>query len=472
MVWAVAGALETETVAGDSASEKKNSAESDWQAYLDAIELTHRLIDAGSPRTPNRDAAADRARYRLDRLTSLLAALENPHQRIPLIHIAGTSGKGSTAAAIAAGLSAAGYRTGLHTSPYLQSATENLRLDDVLISGRAFATAVHDVYRAAEQDAAFENQPVSYGELWMALTLHWFASAGADVAVIETGAGGRFDLSNVIDPVLSVITTIGLDHTETLGPTLADIAWHKAGIIKPGVPVVTGVRDAESLDIIVREAQQTGSRLVLPDWNDQRDYTPNLPGSLYQSANAAVAAASLHELNRLGFTLPETAIVDGVADARLPGRFETVQQTPHILVDGAHNPQKMAAFASTLSKFRLPEGARRTIVFGALEAKSHGEMLGSLKPLANRFVLTSPQVYGKRGADPNVLAAELRSTGFAGDVLVAETPDRAIDLALQGRETGDEIAVTGSMYLIGNIRERWYATRAIVEQQTSWPAGA
>jgi len=445
--------------------------DSDWHHYLAAIELTHRLIDAGPVRTPNRAAAAERARLRMDRLRRLLGELGNPHQAIPLVHVAGTSGKGSTAAAIAAGLSAAGYRTGLHTSPYLQSATENLRLDDALISGREFARAINEAYRAAESSTAFAEQPVSYGELWMASTLHWFATAGADVAVIETGAGGRFDLSNVIDPVLSVITTIGLDHTETLGPTLADIAWHKAGIIKPGIPVVTGVRDAESLDVIIQEARQTGSRLILPDWRDQREYTPDLPGSLYQSANAAVAAASLHELNRLGLTVPETAIVDGVADARLPGRFETVQPSPHVLLDGAHNPQKMAAFATALAKFRLPDGGRRTILFGALDAKSHGEMLHALVPIASRFVLTAPEVYGKQGADANVLAAELHSMGFGGDVVVAGAADEVIDLALQKAETGDEIVVTGSMYLIGNVRERWYATRAIVEQQTPWPLG-
>lgn len=443
--------------------------QSDWDAYIGAIELTHRLIDAGPVRTTDRQSAETRSLHRMHRLRSLLTVLGNPHQRVPLIHVAGTSGKGSTAAAIAAGLSAAGYRTGLHTSPYLQAATENLRLDDELIGGRAFADAVSEVYEASATDAAFSDQPVSYGELWMAVTLSWFASVKADVAVVETGVGGRFDLSNVITPILSVVTTIGLDHTDTLGPTLADIAWHKAGVIKQGVPVVTGVREAESLEVIVREAKAAGSRLVFPDWHERRDYAPNLPGNLFQSANAAVAAASLHELTQLGFIIPESAIVDGVADAWLPGRFESVQKAPHVLLDGAHNPQKMEAFAATLGKYRLPDGSSRTIIFGALESKVRGEMLGLLLPVADRFVLTRPDVYGKPGADPADLAAELRRIGFAGEVVAIENPEDAIEFAIATAQPSDDIVVTGSLYLVGNIRERWYSTREIVLARSPWP---
>ncbi len=441
----------------------------DWGAYLAAVDLTHQLIDSGPPRTTNRDAAEERARYRMNRLQQLLAALGNSHRDVPLVHIAGTSGKGSTASAIAAGLSAAGYRTGLHTSPYLQSATENLRLDDQFIGGLDFGALVREVHGIASDHPAFARQPVSYGELWMAMTLHWFAQMRADVAVIETGAGGRFDLSNVIDPVLSVITTIGLDHTETLGPTIADIAWHKAGIIKSGAPIVTGVTDATALEVIVRQAKEAGSRLVFPDTRDRRDYAPNLPASPFQSTNAALAAAALHELGRNGFVIPETAIIDGVADARLPGRFESMQLAPHVLLDGAHNPQKMRAFAETLKTYRLPDGARRTVVFGSLEAKAHDEMLHTIAPLANTLVLTRPQVYGKTGADPAALAACLRESDFHGAMKVIVDPLEAVEAALGASQPHDQVVVTGSMYLVGNARERWFSTRAIVEQRTAWP---
>ena len=457
-------------VIGESVPGRDAMPAADWRAYLDATELTHRLIDAGPNRSPHRKAAEERARYRMDRLRTLLVALGNPQESVPLVHIAGTSGKGSTATAIAAGLSCAGYRTGLHTSPYLQSATENLHLDGRLISGREFGRIVTSVHEVSRSTPVFSAHPVSYGELWMAMTLYWFAVAGADVAVVETGAGGRFDLSNVIHPVLSVITTIGLDHTETLGPTLEDIAWHKAGIIKPQVPVVTGVREHEALAVIVREAKRAGSRLVMPDWHDQHRIGADVPEPITPNANLALAAASLKELNRLGLGIPDGAIDAGLAGARLPGRFEIVAQSPRVILDGALNPQKTASLASILTQRQLPAGGgRRTVIFGSLEAKSHGEMLGSLMPVTDRFVLTRLDVYGQSGANPQALKDELASAGFGGPVIIVPQPNEALAAALQNAEPGDEIIVTGSMYLLGNVRERWYPTRSIVEQQTPWP---
>ncbi|MGE3797228.1 MAG: folylpolyglutamate synthase/dihydrofolate synthase family protein, partial [Thermomicrobiales bacterium] len=297
-----------------------------WHAYLRALEITHTLVEPESslPATP--DGYAARARLRLARLKMLLGALGNPHHQTPLIHVAGTSGKGSTSAAIAGGLHRSGYRTGLHTSPYLQSATEKLQIDGTLISGSDFAERIDEILQTAAGVPEFVSQPPSYGEVWMALALYWFSHERVDVAVIETGAGGRFDLSNVITPVMSVITSVGIDHTETLGSTIREIAWHKAGIIKRGVPVVTAVRDQEALDAIVHEATLTGSQVIFPP-----NLSASLPGGAhsksvppFQQSNLALAATTLRAMRDAGFETSEEAIEIGLTTLRLPGRFEMV----------------------------------------------------------------------------------------------------------------------------------------------------
>ncbi len=446
----------------------------DFERYVKTVERTHTLIDLDTDRSSGREAARERAIHRMGRLTSLLEALGQPHRTVPIVHVAGTSGKGSTATAIAAGLTAAGYRTALHTSPYLQSATEKLQLDGRLIAAGEFAQLVDATIAASEDVPAFKSTPISYGELWMAMVLRWFADVSADVAVLETGAGGRFDLSNVVSPVISVITTIGLDHLETLGPTIADVAWHKAGIIKQGVPVVTGVRDPEALEVIVREAAAMGSRLVFPDWHDRLAGAEGddlgIAIAPFQRANQALAAATLRQMGMIGFTIDQEASERGVAGMQLPGRAEVMQDEPLVLLDGAHNPQKMASLATTLrSWLPLDEGRERTIVLGALKSKNAQEMFAHIAPLATRMILTTPDIYGKPGADPSSLAGDAERAGFSGSVDVISDVAGAVDAAISGSGPDDQVVVTGSMYVAGNARERWFPTREIVEQRTPWP---
>ncbi|MCA9860955.1 MAG: hypothetical protein KC438_14595, partial [Thermomicrobiales bacterium] len=222
--------------------------------YQQALDRTERL-GTGEALDPSIATFQQRAEFRLDRLREMLTVLGNPLAATPIVHVAGTSGKGSTAAAIASILTSAGYRTGLHTSPYLQVATEKLQIDREMIEATEFANLVDSTLDTLEG----EGFHPSYGQLWMAMVLSWLEHERVDIAVIEVGAGGRFDLSNVVHPMISVITEIGYDHMDTLGSTIEEIAWHKAGIIEPFTPVVAALGNRAALKVVAGEASKQGA---------------------------------------------------------------------------------------------------------------------------------------------------------------------------------------------------------------------
>jgi dihydrofolate synthase / folylpolyglutamate synthase len=458
--------------------------------YQSAVRATDVLIDgAYAPGGTSRAEITARAERRMARVLSLLAELGNPFRNIPIVHIGGTSGKGSTSALLASILAKAGLRTGLHTSPYLQVATEKLQLNSRLIAADRFAAIVQEVTAAATHWTRRHGERLTYGEIWMGIIGLFFRSEQVDIGVLEVGAGGRFDLTNVISPVLSVVTSVGLDHIQTLGDTIEEIAWHKAGIIKPGVPLVTAVDDPNALPALFREAELTKSRVtrVIQDgtfaidassasgvrWHELADgglaFSTVMPGR-FQAVNAATAVAAARELASNGFAIPEAALVEGIAAGRIPGRAEYMQHRPLVLLDGAHNPQKVAALATDLPVL-LPvdAGGRRIAVLGMLESKSHIEAMDSLIPHVDVMVLTSPHVLAKESFAADRLAALARSRGFTGQVLVEPQPRHAIDAALAIATTDDAILVTGSLYLVGNIRGRWQPDDEIVVAQTQWP---
>jgi dihydrofolate synthase/folylpolyglutamate synthase len=446
----------------------------DLEAYWRAHNALLRLIRGERHATRTPAARRCRAEAKLQRTHDLLSALGEPQTRFRAVHVTGTSGKGSTAAATAAMLTAAGYRVGLRTSPYLQVATEKLQIDGKLIDARSFERVTSRVLEVAAKrfPADRPGQRIGYGEVWSALAFLWFAEQEIDIAVVEVGAGGRFDATNVIDADVSVITSVGLDHLVTLGPTLADIAWHKAGIIKPGSTVVVGAMPDEAAPVIAAEARKQRAKFidatVLP--------FPNAPLGMngdFQSTNARIAVSAIAALRERGFTIPEDAIPLGLANARLPGRLERMPggRAPDVWIDGAHNPDKVAALAREVC--RLFTNCAPVIVLGVLGAKDVDAIARGIIPAASTIICTEPSVVGKRALAAHDLKQALVSAGFTGELLVEPAPDRALHRAKErARQTGANVLVTGSMYLSGQVRRCWYPDDAIVLQRTPWPAVA
>ena len=403
----------------------------------------------------------------------MLGALGDPQRNYPVVHVTGTSGKGSTAAAVAAILMAAGYRAGLRTSPYLQVPTEKLQIGASLIDAGSFAETVTLVLDTAVRlfppDQA--DPPISYAEVWSVLGYVWFAERNVDLAVVEVGAGGRFDATNVIDPIVSVITSVGLDHLVTLGPTIADIAWHKAGIIKPGATAVIGDLPPEAHTIVVEEARSASVEVVRacdPDPSRPR-VSPLARG--FQGRNAEVATAVAMTLRQRGFEITEAAIGAGLGSARLPGRLELMPRTldPPVWIDGAHNEDKVAALTAEVVR-RFTVGPLPVIVLGMLSSKDPAPLLAKLGSVASSIVLTEPFVVGRESLTVDALEGAVTAAGYAGAIHIEPDPNAAVRFAEDiARRESAPVLVTGSMYLVGQVRRRWYPDLDVVLQRTPWP---
>ena len=454
-------------------------------AWLDSlIEATPERVDT------SREAVQKRATFRMDRLRRFLALLGDPHQGYPIVHVGGTSGKGSTSSMIAAMLSEAGYSTGLHTSPYLQTPSEKLQLNNLLVDPEQFIGLTSHILEAHDRWLASGEDSLTYGEAWFALTALFFTWNAVDIAVLEVGAGGRFDLTNVVTPVLSVITSVGIDHTNTLGETIEDIAWHKAGIIKPGIPAVSAVTNPAARNIIEDEAMTHRSPLVSIEldtavnavttgrhgtsWAESSSgevFHTSMRGS-FQARNGAIAVAAARELQTLGIPVSDAAIHGGLATAQIPGRAEVIDDVVPILLDGAHNPDKVAALTADIPAL-IPKanGARRIAVLGVLEAKQANDMIERLVPVIDVLVATAPKVLAKEPKQADRIARIARDAGFAGEIYVEQETSAAIARALAEARApeGDSIVVTGSLYLIGNVREHWFKEADIIIARNSWP---
>jgi dihydrofolate synthase/folylpolyglutamate synthase len=414
-----------------------------------------------------------RAEIKLSRIRAMLNEAGNPQRNYPVVHITGTSGKGSTAASIAAILTAAGYRVGLRTSPYLQVATEKLQIGPSLIDACSFADMVTRVLDTAVRlfPPGQTEPPISYAEIWSVLGYWWFSERRVDIAVVEVGAGGRFDATNVIEPTVSVITSVGLDHLVTLGPTIADIAWHKAGIIKPGATAVVGDIPAEALSVIAAAARSVSVDLIRArDLHHSRPgMSPAVPGFTQRNAQVAMAVATV--LDHRGFAISNAAIDAGIGSARLPGRLEPMpgMSDPAVWIDGAHNEDKIAALAIEVNRL-VSGGPPPVIVFGMLSSKDPSSILATLRSVASSVVLTQPSVAGRESLPVDVLAATLTASGFSGPIHLELDPHAAVRFAeAVARREGAAVIVTGSMYLAGQVRRRWFRDEDVLLQRTQWP---
>jgi dihydrofolate synthase / folylpolyglutamate synthase len=397
----------------------------------------------------------------LEKITALLASLGNPQNRIKSIHVAGTNGKGSTAAFLSSILQHAGYKVGLFTSPHLIRFTERIRINNAEISSE-------DVTRLAQLAIDASSPETTFFELVTAMTWLHFAAEEVDLAIMETGMGGRFDATNSASGILSVITPISLDHCQYLGNSLAEIAFEKAGIIEPGYPVVTSNQTPEALDVIAGQCSRLSSPLYRcgkefsANWETgglsysgihvkMRNLTPGMAGR-YQASNAATALASAELLQEMGFALPESAMRAGIEGSSWPGRMEMVGEEPRILLDGAHNQAGVIALADELRE--IPH-ERLILVAGVMADKDAEEMFKPLFPMANRVYTVSPSL--ERAMPSDRLAEFCRS--FCVDCSDAGTVEEGLYQAKEFACSADLIVVCGSLFTVGEARSVLFSER-------------
>jgi dihydrofolate synthase/folylpolyglutamate synthase len=396
----------------------------------------------------------------LERMNTLMTRLDSPQTRFRTLHIAGTNGKGSTAAMAAAVLQAAGYRVGLYTSPHLVDFRERIRVDGEMIAEERVSQLTQRI-----RDACWHDLSPTFFECTTSMAFQYFADASVDVAVVEVGLGGRFDATNVIRPVACAITTIALDHQEYLGPTLSSIAAEKAGIVKPGIPLVVGRLDTEAEETIERIAVEREApmhrlnrdfRTVGPstNWFDYEGVSGRHEGLMcplagrHQLDNAACALALLEVAAAKGVLISEEAIRQGLRSVKWEGRLEIVDRWPTIVLDGAHNPAAAAVLADSLAEMmRKRPGGRVILVLGMMRDKDHRGFIRPLGHLVRDVVLTQADL--PRSATVPELRASLQE--WLPSLHEAPLPADALTMAKQLAGPDDVICVTGSLMLVGDV---------------------
>lgn len=418
---------------------------------------------------------------RLERMSQLLGLLDNPHYKFRSIHVGGTSGKGSTSTMIASILQEAGYYVGLHTSPNLQILNERH-----MLNGRPVATtkllALYQQMKPAIEEVRQTSKfgAPSYFEAQVAMTFMLFAQEQVDFAVIEVGLGGDRDATNVLPAEVAVLNNVGLDHTEILGDTVEKIVLDKRGIIKRRQQVVSGVTQPSVIELVEEKCTEQGARLWLlgRDFGVQptaagsaAEYSIFLPDVTYdgisikmegafQATNAAVAVAAVSSLHEV--VVPYSAILNGLAKAMLPGRVEQVQERPMVLLDGAHNPDKIRAAVSVIEKKTADQ--RVITLLGLKAGKAATDMLPPVLELSDEIIFTMFEPKGLwQAVDADELAA--LAADIAPDMPVAVEKDgmKALHLALSKANADDMVWCTGSLYLIGDLREYWFPMQEQLE---------
>lgn len=404
----------------------------------------------------------------LERINQVLDNLGRPEKGLSIIHVAGTNGKGSVATFISSVLTAAGYSTGLYTSPHLVQYQERFLTDGVEAAEHELALYFTQVREVVDRLQAESGLILTEFEVLTVVAFLYFAARRVDYLVLEVGLGGRLDATNVVVPKLAVITRIGIDHMAVLGNTLAAIAGEKAGIIKPKVPVVMGAQEAEAEAAIRAAADRNQAVLYAAEdsvfvhpkehnLSGQR-FTLKVADRLYpdlwikllgphQLENAATAACAWRVLAEQGAGISEAAFRQGLAAARWPARFEVVKTKPLTIIDGAHNLSGAEALARTVEQY-LPAG-RLLLVVGVLADKDVNGILRVFASFASKAVVTRPD--SPRAAAPKDVAAQLRLLGV--DTLVEPDIGRAVDKALTLAGPKDTVLVCGSLYLAGKARE-------------------
>jgi dihydrofolate synthase/folylpolyglutamate synthase len=434
-------------------------------SYASAVEQLYELGHELA-RTPSH-------KFDLAHMRVLLDALGNPQRRFRSVLIAGTNGKGSTAAILSSIIQAAGHKTALYTSPHLVRVNERIRVNGVLIGDDDFASVYEQVESVARRLVDHGKLPwhPSFFEMLTAMAFCYFAHAGVEVAVLEVGMGGRLDATNVVEPVVAVITDVSLDHQKFLGNTIAEIANEKAGIVHEGGLLVTlpqhpAANEAIGKAVLERHARAVSAVPYVPPMTPESDavwartarnrYSLTVMGreitvdsplvGRHQLRNLALAIAAAEQLNEAGVAITPDAIERGIRETRWPGRFQIVAASddrPEIVLDVAHNPDGAWALRSALSE--RYEGRAITLLFAVLRDKAVGEITQVLFPLADHVVVTG--VDNPRSASPGEVAEAAKSSGT--EVVTATGFAEAIDQALKSTTKNGVLVITGSIYLVG-----------------------
>ncbi len=415
------------------------------------------------------ETASRREPYRLDRMHAFLRELGDPQDRYPTVHVGGTSGKGSTSTMIAAALTTSGKRVGLHTKPHLKSMVERARIDGVDVTEERFAELLTQMLPAIDNVMEEHSRP-SYYETLLALAFLHFAQEGVDAAVIEVGVGGKLDGTNVIRPRVSVITNVGLDHTDILGETLEEIAEDKAGIAKPGIPLVSAVDHAGARGVIERHCRETGAPflsvldLVRIDEESSdpfvQRFTVTTPRDRYEIAlpvlgtfqqrNAATAILALEQLDDT-LRPAKDFIERALAHLNLAGRMEYFPSHPGVVFDVAHNPDKASHLAESLAR-AFPE-SRFSFVIAVGQSKDAQEIVRAFSDLPANFIFTTFETQGRSATKPQRLASIAEALGIWGRAIA--DPIEALSIARRNAAANDVIVVTGSTFVVAELRDWW-----------------
>jgi dihydrofolate synthase/folylpolyglutamate synthase len=420
--------------------------------------------------------------FKLDRMRILLSKLGNPQDKIPAVHVAGTKGKGSTCSMIAAVLATAGRQVGLYISPHISVFEERITVNGVRLTPVELLGLVNRLLPVvAEMDRLPGQMQPTYFELATAIAWLHFADQHVDIAVLETGLGGRLDSTNICRPKVCVITNVSRDHTHILGSTIRQIAWEKAGIIKAKVPVISGVSQPEAIELVEQLCRERGSSLMLlgrelqvsnrrvPDLGSGQSLEDSssasfvdvqvgdvqiegLPVALrgaHQSGNTAMAVAVIEELRRQGLNISETALRSGLANVEWPGRVEVVSRHPTVVIDAAHNWESARALVATLTADFQPR--RKVLIFAATRDKDVSGLLRLLLPTFDTVIFTR-----YRDNPRGVPIAELKSLVHSisnRPIHLVESPQAAWQFAKELAASDDLIAITGSFFLVAELRD-------------------
>jgi len=384
-------------------------------------------------------------KFGLDNIATIVERLGHPERTFRSVHIAGTNGKGSVTAMVDAALRAAGHRASRYTSPHLVDLAERFVIEGRPVSADALAAAVDDVRGAIDtlrREGTLAVQPTFF-EVTTAVAFELFRRANVEIAVLEVGMGGRLDATNLVQPIVTAITSIALDHQKYLGTTLREIALEKAGIIKRGVPVVVGPLEAEAAAAIEQVAATLDAEVIHTSPSDVEGFALGLRGA-HQRANAAIAVRILHVLDARGIAVSPQAIAAGLAQPQWPGRLDVRRFADgrELLLDAAHNP----AGAASLASYLMRDGAPRPLVFAAMRDKAIADMFSALLPVVSRLVVT--RASNARAAEPESLAEIARAVDPSVPIDVEPLMPGA--LARAWRDS-PRIVAAGSIFLLGDI---------------------